>query len=351
MFSLLILSLPVFQEPAPDSAPAASVEAPESEAMAALRKRVAALGEAKSYAFRMLTTSENSGMGGGRGGFGGGANRQQRGGDAAGQDRPQRGGDASGEGRPQRGGDASGEARPQGQGRDADATAAQEPAAPQPWEGVYQTGKPVLMKRGELQVAKNADRMAMKTGEGVWTAMTMPGRGGQGRGQGGAQGRGGQGGFGNMDRTQLRALFEVRSVQLPHEALASILESIDADKLVREEKLGLVVFHGPLTEEAAIRLAMGGRSMRGRGGRGGNDSQAQGPIMLGKGTVRIAFAPDGKTIDLKIDAEMGGTFGETEFTASSKSEIRAAKIGEATMEIPAAATKALSTDPSLEEEF
>jgi hypothetical protein len=73
--------------------------------------------------------------------------------------------------------------------------------------------------------------------------------------------------------------------------------------------------------------------------------------MLGKGTVRIAFAPDGKTIDLKIDAEMGGTFGETEFTASSKSEIRAAKIGEATMEIPAAATKALSTDPSLEEEF
>ena len=342
MFSLLLLSLPVFQGPAPDSAPAASVEAPESEAMAALRKRVAALGEAKSYAFRMLTTSENSGMGGGRGGFGGGATRPQRGGDATREGRPQRGGDAAGQDRPQRGGDASGEARPQGQGGDAP-TSAQEPAGPQPWEGVYQAGKPVMMKRGDLHVVKNAERMAMKTGEGAWASMTMPGRGGQGRG--------GQGGFGNMDRTQMRAMFEVRSVQLPYEALASILDSIDADKLVREEKLGLVVFHGPLTEEAAISLAMGGRSMRGRGGRGGGDSEAQGPIMLGKGTVRIAFAPDGKTVDLKIDAEMGGTFGETEFTASSKSEIRAAKIGEAEMEIPAAATKALAKDPSLEEEF
>lgn len=335
MFSLLLLSLPVFQEPAPVSVPTVSVEATDSEAMAALRKRVAELGKAKSYAFRMLTVSENSGMGGGRGGFGGGATRPQRGGDAAGQDRPQRGGDATGE------------ARPQGQGADAAATPAQEPAAPQPWEGVYQAGKPVLMKRGDLHVAKNDTRMAMKTGEGAWAAMSMPGRGGQGRGQGG-----GQGGAGNIDRTQMRAMFEVRSVQLPHEALASILESIDAGKLVREEKLGLVIFHGPLTEEAAIRLAMGGRSMRGgRGGRGGNDSENQGPIMLGKGMVRIAFAPDGKTVDLKIEAEMGGTMGETEFTASSKSEIRAAKIGEATMEIPAAATKALSQDPALEEEF
>jgi len=207
------------------------------------------------------------------------------------------------------------------------------------------------MKRGDLHVVKSAERMAMKSGEGAWAAMSMPGRGGQGRGQGGAQGRGGQGGFGNMDRTQMRAMFEVRSVQLPHESLASILDSIDADKLVREEKLGLVVFHGPLTEEAAISFAMGGRSMRARGGRGGNDSGNQGPIMLGKGTVRIAFAPDGKTVDLKIVAEMGGTMGETQFTASSKSEVRAAKIGEATMEIPAAATKALAKDPSLEEEF
>jgi hypothetical protein len=334
MFSLLLLSLPVFQEPAPDSAPAVSVEAAESETMAALRKRVAELGQAKSYAFRMLTISENSGMGGGRGGFGGGATR------------PQRGGDATGEDRPQRGGGATGEARPQGQGADAAATPAQEPAAPQPWEGVYQAGKPVMMKRGDLHVAKTGERMAMKTGEGAWAAMSMPGRGGQGRGQGG-----GQAGAANMDRTQMRAMFEVRTVQLPHETLVSILESIDASKLVREEKLGLVVFHGPLTEEAAIRLAMGGRSMRGRGGRGGDDSENQGPIMLGKGMVRIAFSPDGKTVDLKIDAEMGGTMGETEFTASSKSEIRAAKIGEATMEIPAAATKALSQDPSLEEEF
>jgi hypothetical protein len=321
MFSLLLLSLPVFQEPAPDSAPAASVEAPDSEAMTALRKRVAALGEAKSYAFRILTISENSGMG--RGGFGGGATRQ-RGGDAAGQDRPQRGGGAG------------------GQASEAAAAQAQEPAAPQPWEGVFQAGKPVLMKRGDLHVAKNADRMAMKSGEGAWAAMSMPSRGGQGRGQGG---------FGNMDRTQMRAMFEVRSIKLPHEMLASMLESIDADKLVREEKLGLVVFYGPLTEEAAISLAMGGRSMRGRGGRGGNDSENQGPILLGKGKVRIAFAPDGKTVDLKIEAEMGGTMGETEFTASSKSELRAAKIGEATMEIPAAATKALGQDPSLEEEF
>lgn len=358
MFSLLLLSLPVFQEPAPDSAPAVSVEAAESEAMAALRKRVAELSESKSYAFRMLTTTENSGMGGGRGGFGGGATRQ-RGGDAAGQDRPQRGGDGAGQdrpqrgggegggqGRPQRGGDATGEARPQGQADAAAAAPAQEPEAPQPWEGVFQAGKPVLMKRGDLHVAKTGERMAMKSGEGAWASMSMPGRGGQGRGQG----RGGQTG-GNMDRTQMRAMFEVRSVQLPHESLVSILESIDGDKLVREEKLGLVVFHGPLTEEAAISLAMGGRNMRGRGGRGGNDSENEGPIMLGKGMVRIAFAPDGKTVDLKIDAEMAGTFGENEFTASSKSEIRAAKIGEATMEIPEAATKALRQDPSLEEEF
>lgn len=155
-----------------------------------------------------------------------------------------------------------------------------------------------------------------------------------------------------MDREAMRAMFQVRSVRLPHEMLTTVLEGVEGDKLVREEKLGLVVFHGPLTEEAARQLAGGGRMMGGRGGFGGRGGDAgEGPQMLSKGKVRIAFAADGKTVDLMIEAEMAGTFGERQFSRSSKSEIRAAKIGDSEMEVPAEAAKALRQDPALEEEF
>ena len=341
MLSLLLLSLPaVVQEPAP-AAEAPAQAAAESEAMAKLRERVDGLAGAKSYAFRVLNTSESSGMGGGRGGFGG------RGGQQGNTDRPQRG-----QGQGQGGGDRPQRGEGQGQGgaerpaQDA-APAAQEPEAPQPWEGIYQAGKPIMMKRGDLHVARNDQgRMAMKSGEGAWAVAAMPGRGQGGRGQGGA--RGGAG----MDRNQMRAMFEARGVQLPHQTLAALLESIDGEKLVREEKLGgIIVFHGPLTEEGAMRMAMGGRSMgRGFGGRGGDQGE-DGPQMLSKGTARIAFGPKGEVVDILVEAEMMGTFGEREFTRSSRNEIRAHKIGAAEAEIPAAATRALAQDPALEEEF
>ena len=225
MLSLLLLSLPaVVQEPAP-AAEAPAQAAAESEAMAKLRERVDGLAGAKSYAFRVLNTSESSGMGGGRGGFGG------RGGQQGNTDRPQRG-QGQGQGntdRPQRGqgqgqggGDRPQRGEGQGQGgaerpaQDA-APAAQEPEAPQPWEGIYQAGKPIMMKRGDLHVARNDQgRMAMKSGEGAWAVAAMPGRGQGGRGQGGA--RGGAG----MDRNQMRAMFEARGVQLPHQTLAAL---------------------------------------------------------------------------------------------------------------------------------
>ena len=326
MFSLLLLSVPFIQEPAPAVEAESTVQ--ESEALADLRDRVDQLSQAKNYSFRVLSTSESTGMQGGRG-----RNvRGQRGqGDAA---RGQRGTDGPSpeRDRPQEGGESSATPQPP-----------QPPQSPQPWEGVYQAGKPVLIKQGDMQVVRNSDgRMAMKSGEGSWSMMSMPGRGGQGRG-GPASG---------MDRAAMRALFQVRSVRLPHEMLGTVLEGVDGDQLVREEKLGLVVFHGPLTEEAALQLASGGRMMGGRGGFGGRGGESEeGPQMLGKGKVRIAFAADGKTIDLMFEAEMLGTFGEREFSRTTKSEIRAGKIGESEMDVPAEAVRALSQDPALEEEF
>ena len=332
MFSLLLLSVPLIQEPA--SATEAEPVVQESEVLAKLRERVDQLNQAKNYTFRVLSTSESTGMQGGRGGNARGQRgqgRQARG--QQGSDRP-----APESDRPQQGGEAPATPQPP-----------QPSQPPQPWEGVYQSGKPVLMKQGETQVVRNSDgRMAMKSGEGSWSMMSMPGRGGQGRG-----GQRGQGG--GMDREAMRTLFQVRSVRLPHEMLGTVLEGVDGDQLVREEKLGLVVFHGPLTEEAAMQLASGGRAMGGRGGfggRGGNaDAAGEGPQMLSKGKVRIAFAADGKTVDLMLEAEMMGTFGEREFSRSTKSEIRAGKIGESEMDVPREAMSALSQDPALEEEF
>ncbi|MCH2102002.1 MAG: hypothetical protein MK209_08790 [Planctomycetes bacterium] len=335
MFTFLLLSVPFIQDPVPATEAEEVVQ--ESEVLAELREHVDRLSQAKNYSFRMLSTSDSTGMRGGRGGSARGQRGQRGQGDQVrgqqGEDRPAQEGDRPAQegDRPAQEGDRS------QQGGDAPAS----PQLPQPWEGAYQVGNPVLMKKGEMQVVRNSDgRMAVKSGEGSWALVSMPGRGGQGRGGQGA----------GMDREVMRAMFEVRTARLPHDMLATVLEGLDGEKLMREEKLGLVVFHGPLTEEAALQLAGGGRMMGGRGGFG-SDRGGEAPQMLGKGKVRIAFSANGKAVDLMIETEMMGTFGDREFSRSSKSEIRAAKIGETEMEVPAAAIQALSQDPALEEEF
>lgn len=357
MLSLLLLTLAAPQQA--EAAPAAPAPAVENEALAALRKQAAALAEAKSYAFSIaIETSGMPGVGGGRG------DRPGRGGEASGDrpgreggetgDRPGRGGGETGD-RPGRGGEEGdrpargGQGRGRGQGgAEGDAAeGADDPACspegeadgPQPWKGVWQQGKPTLFQRGDIQAARDGRRVAMKHGEGAWQQVSFGRRGGGRRGGGG----GFEPGPGGFDRELARPYMEVRALNHPHETLKTLLDALDAEQLEQDQALGLTVYAGPLSPEGAMRLATGGRGM---GGRRGGD----GPTLEAAGRARIAFAPEGRVVEIEIHTTLSGSFGERSFERKQAQTLRADQIGKAEAEIPIAVRAALE-ESEVGEEF
>ncbi len=301
---LLLLSLPLLQEPAPQPVQTAV------EAVDALRSAVADLGKAGSYQFSVLTTSSGGGFSG-RGG-----------------------------------------------------TEGAEPPAPQPWKGIWQKGQPVVLKQGEVEAARLDNVVIYRSGgkDAEWQRMEMR-RGGFGRGQG--RGQGGQGGQGRGDGaerpprgqgtpggfrggdTGMGQAFAARGVALPHEQLANLHEQIEEGSLVRlTRKDGSVVFEGKFTQEAALAMARGGRG-RGFGGRGASE----GPQIDASGGFRLVVDAKGRLQDFRVKAKMSGSFRDREFERENLTEGSIKKHGECKVELGPKPRELLKPAEQQEEEF
>ncbi len=349
MFSLLLVTpLVLAQEPAPaptqepvpttEQAPAAGQEAAVMfDPLTEIQLIVAELESLESYTFQYKSAGGN--MGGGRGGFGG------RPSDAS----------AGGEG-------AEGEKAPE----------------PQPWTVTWQKGQPLMMSNGEFVAVRQDNVTAYKGEDGEWKRQERRsrggsgGRGGEGRTQRGGEGRG-QGGGGESGgrpergsgrperggggggeggaRPEItpaqRAMWEMRSIQMPHNTLMALPNAVDETQLSQSTKLGLTVIEGALTPEGAMDLMTNGRGFGGRGGRGGGEA----PQMESTGKFRLILGPKGSLKEFSISTTMKGSFRDREFERTTERSYKFSKHNKSKVELADDVRAMLKPTAPDEEEF
>jgi hypothetical protein len=262
-----------------------------------------------------------------------------------------------------------------GRGADAQAEGEGDKKAPEPkpWIVTWQKDQPLMMSNGDFVAVRQDSVTAYKSGDGEWTRQEQRSRGGSfgGRrgGDGGGQGRGGQGGEGRSERGSgggrperggggegggrpeitpaQRLMWEMRSVQLPNDALMALPDSMDESQVKRSTKLGLTVFEGALTADGAMELATNGRGFGGRGGRGGQDA----PQMESTGTYRMILGPKGSLKEFTLSTTIKGSFGEREFERTTQRVYKFSKHNKSKVELTDDVRALLKPSTPDQEEF
>ena len=119
-------------------------------------------------------------------------------------------------------------------------------------------------------------------------------------------------------------------VSSPSDTIADIAAKVSDVK--KEEKDGMVIFTGTLTEKGIESLGAGGGMLAGRGAGAGD---AGGPQMESTGTFRIEIK-DGKIAALHFETKRSGSFGDRgDFKSTMSQHTRIEKVGETKYEVPA----------------
>jgi hypothetical protein len=222
-----------------------------------------------------------------------------------------------------------------------------EDAPPAVLKGTFKKGYPMKLAMGETVIYKDGGQVVHKNEEGAWAVLDREamfrrgGRGGGGRGDRG-EGRGGRGegggerggdgersGEGEQGERRgggmdMRAMMQVMSASAPHLLFDGIGEKVS--DVVKEEKDGVVVYSGSLTEKG---LESGSASPFGRGGRGGG----RGGDMKTVGTFQIETKGPMIT-KVVIKTTISGSFGERSFESTTTRTVQLDKVGEAELEVP-----------------
>ena len=217
---------------------------------------------------------------------------------------------------------------------DASAEGDERAPEPKPWIVTWQKDQPLMMSNGDFVAVRQDNVTAYKSGEGEWKRQERSSRGSFGGRRGGDSGGrpergGGAEGGGRPEITPAqRRMWEMRSVQMPHDALMALPDSMDETQVHRSTKLGLTVFEGALTPDGAMELATNGRGF-GRGGRGGGDA----PQMESTGNFRLILGPKGSLKEFTLSTTIKGSFGEREFERTTQRVYKFSKHNKSKVEL------------------
>jgi hypothetical protein len=208
-----------------------------------------------------------------------------------------------------------------------------------PLQGRFQKGQPLQLQAGELIGYRVDEQLVYPDGQGDWQSFDPEsmargfgrGRGGDEHGEGGEHREGGDlgGGSGSDPRRTMTSAFRMRQVVAPHEFLSDLSGKLTNVSSAQNEHG--VQYTAEFTPEAAAGLASSGarrsRGMRGRGREGAAAMNLQ-------VTLSVQAGADGRLTQLTLATTMSGSFGEREFSRSSKSTTVLSGWGETKVEVP-----------------